>query len=232
MLCMALVATAADAKGQLQARATRIEFGVGTAAGRLTLANTGDAPLAAQLRVFAWFQRDGEDRLAPTNDIVISPPIVKIAPGGEQVVRMVRQGPPPSGHDQTYRVVVDELPEPPHAPSTSVEIRMRYVIPVYVRDAKSTPASLTCRIEHPSQAAALVCTNNGGQAVRLGASAIVGAGGLKYELTGGLFGYVLPVSTRRWNLDASRLARLGSSVNLETHLDGIDVSILPLSTAP
>ncbi|HRP87670.1 MAG TPA: fimbria/pilus periplasmic chaperone, partial [Gammaproteobacteria bacterium] len=82
----------AFARGQLQARPTLVELAPGNQAGRLVLANTGDAPVAAQVRVFAWSQVDGEDRLADTNEIAISPAIVRIPPGGEQVVRVVRLG--------------------------------------------------------------------------------------------------------------------------------------------
>ena len=228
LLGLALVASAASAKGQLQAKATLIEVGVDSAAGRLTLANTGDAPLAAQVRVFAWSQQDGEDRLSPTTAIVLSPPIVKIPAGGEQVVRVVRQGPAPSGRDQTYRVIVDELPDKSKPNANSISFRMRYVMPLFVRDAVAKPPTLACRIEHQGAAASLSCNNSGGRAAQLGATTLLDAAGQKYELTPGLFGYVLPVSVRRWPLDLKHLAKLGPTLRLETRLNG-ESTTLPVS---
>ena len=231
LLGLALAASAVSAKGQLQARATLIELGVDSAAGRLTLANTGDAPVAAQVRVFAWSQENGEDRLAPTNAIVLSPPIVRIAPGAEQVVRIVREGPAPSGRDQTYRIVVDELPDKSKPNANAVSFRMRYVLPMYVRDAVAKLPTLACRIEHQVPTPALSCNNSGGRAAQLGATRMLDAAGHKYELTPGLFGYVLPASVRRWPLDPASLAKLGPTLRLETMLNGEALTI-PIATTP
>jgi fimbrial chaperone protein len=107
LLGLAVAAPSASAKGHLQARPTMLELAPGAAAGRMTLANTGDEPVPAQVRVFAWIQKDGEDVLVPTTDIVLSPPIVTVPAGAEQLVRIVRQGRPPARSDQAYRIVVD-----------------------------------------------------------------------------------------------------------------------------
>jgi fimbrial chaperone protein len=211
------IATAASAKGELQVRGTLIELGVDAA--------------AAQVRVFAWSQQGGQDRLAPTSDIVLSPPIVRIPVGGEQVIRLVRQGPPPAGRDQTFRVVVDELPDKSRPNAAFIAFRMRYVLPLFVRDAVAKPPALSCRIERQGENAALTCANSGGRAAQLGATNLHGAAGEKYELSPGLFGYVLPASIRRWPLDTKRLARLGSNLTLESRLNGQLVP-LPLASTP
>ena len=231
LLGLALAASAASAKGQLQARATLVELGVDSVAGRLVLGNTGDAPVSAQLRVFAWSQENGDDRLAPTTAIALSPPILQIPPGGEQVVRVVREGPAPSGRDQTYRIIVDELPDKSKPNAGTVSFRMRYVLPMYVRDAIAKPAALVCRIERQAATAALSCNNSGGRAAQLGASSLLDASGHKYELTPGLFGYVLPDSVRRWPIDAANLAKLGPTLRLETMLNGEALTI-PIASAP
>src|SRR5207342_1555526 len=107
VLVLAVAAQSASAKGHLQARPTMLELPPGAAAGRMTLANTGDEPVPAQVRVYAWIQKDGADVLVPTTDVVVSPPIVSVPAGGEQLVRLVRQGKPPGPSDFVYRVVVD-----------------------------------------------------------------------------------------------------------------------------
>jgi fimbrial chaperone protein len=230
-LLFLVVATAASAKGELQVRGTLIELGVDAAAGRLTLANTGDAPVTAQVRVFAWSQQGGQDRLAPTSDIVLSPPIVRIPVNSEQVVRLVRQGPAPAGRDQTFRVVVDELPDKSRPNADTIAFRMRYVLPLFVRDAVAKPPVVSCRIEREGPNPAMTCANSGGRAAQLGMTSLHGGAGEKYELSPGLFGYVLPASSRRWPLDAKRLARLGSNLTLECRLNGQLVP-LPLASTP
>ena len=224
LLGLAVAAQAASAKGHLQARPTMLELAPGAAAGRMTLANTGDEPVPAQVRVYAWIQKDGADVLVPTTDVVLSPPIVSVPAGGEQLVRFVRQGKQSGQRDLAYRIVVDELPGKPNSRDAAVGILMRYVLPLFVRSAEASDAALACRIVRASTGASLECSNSGGRAAQLGASRLKG-GGKSYELTAGLYGYVLPGSLRRWPLDPSRLKLVGHSPNLESQLNGAPVSI-------
>ncbi len=208
---------AAHARGQLQTRQTSIDLSPGARAGRLVLANTGDAPLAAQVRVYAWTQDGTDDQLQPSNALAVSPPIVEIAPGGEQLIRLVRADAAPVERERAYRVVIDELPGDPHTgEGSAVNVRMRYLLPAFVRTADPAPAALHCRVE----SAALACRNDGGRAAQLGASRLVDAQGRKAELTPGLLGYVLAGSQRAFPLDAAKLAGVGTPVTLEVSLNG------------
>jgi fimbrial chaperone protein len=224
LLGLALAAQAASAKGHLQARPTMLELPPGAAAGRMTLANTGDEPVAAQVRVYAWIQKDGSDVLVPTTDVVLSPPIANVPAGGEQLVRIVRQGKKADQRDLSYRVVVDELPGKTKSGDAAVGILMRYVLPLFVRSAEAGDAALSCGLVRAQAGASLECTNSGGRAAQLGASRLKG-NGKTYELTAGLYGYVLPGSQRRWPLDSARLKLVGHSPTMESQLNGAPVSI-------
>ena len=130
------------ARGQLQAGPTQLELASSVRATRLTLRNTGSTPLMAQVRIYAWSQEHGEDRLHDTDQLVASPPIVELAAGEEHLVRVVRVGPAATGSDQAYRAVVDELPGDQSAEVSQVALRMRYVIPIHDRAAGAAqPAS-------------------------------------------------------------------------------------------
>ena len=203
-----------------------LELPAGAAAGRMTLANTGDEPVPAQVRVYAWVQKDGNDVLVPTTDVVVSPPLVTVPAGGEQLVRVVRQGKPPGDRDVAYRVVVDELPGKPKSKDAAVGILMRYVLPLFVRSSEASDAALDCRIVRADAdaGASLECSNPGGRAAQLGATRLKG-GGKTYELNAGLFGYVLPGSLRRWPLDSARLKLVGHSPKMESQLNGAPVTI-------
>src|SRR4029453_5113035 len=52
--------------------------------------NEGTAPPHPEIRVFRWSQGNGEDKLEPTNDVVPSPPIAKLAPKVDYTVRLGR----------------------------------------------------------------------------------------------------------------------------------------------
>lgn len=224
---LALAASAVAAKGDLQARPTLLELQPKMAAGRVVLANTGDETVSAQVRVYAWTQQEGEDRLVASDHIVLSPPIVQIAPGAEQIVRFVRHGPAAVGQDQSYRLVVDELPNAKTSTDTAVTIRLRYVLPLFVRASNARPAALTCRL----LAASLACTNSGGQAAQLGRTRLVDGQDHALELSAGLFGYVLPGSLRQWPLDPLPLPSLSADLRLESQLNGQPFSV-PVVRAP
>lgn len=207
----------AYAKGQLQARQTGVDLLPGVRGGRLVLGNAGDAGVAAQIRVYAWTQDGDGDRLVPSTDLAVSPPVVDIPAGGEQLVRIVRTSAAAPGHEMAYRVVVDELPgDPGSAIGSAVQVRMRYLIPVFVRVADPAPVNLQCHIENSE----LVCANKGGVAAQLGASKLVSAEGRAIEITGGLLGYVLAGSSRRFELDAKAVGDAATWRKLEVRLNG------------
>lgn len=226
LLTMSVASTAA---GQLQAGPTLLEIGPDGAATRLTLANTGSSPIAAQVRVYAWSQPGGVDQLVPSDQLVVSPPIAELPPGGEQVVRVVRLGPPASDLDQTYRIVVDELPSDETSSDSVVKIRLRYVLPVFVRAADADPPSVSCII--PAAGTELRCENTGGRAAQLGASRLVDESGHEQSLSDGLFGYVLPASERVWPLFAASPPLGRSGLRLETRLNG-EQTIIPVDRTP
>lgn len=219
VLALALVAGPADARGQLQTRQTGVELPPGARAGRLVLANTGDAPVAAQIRVYAWSQDGNDDQLVASQGLIASPPIIEIPAGGEQLVRLVRPTTATVEQEQAYRVVVDELPG--DTAGDGVTMRLRFLIPAFVRAADPAPVALQCRLDR----AALACRNTGGRAAQLGASRLVDAGGRAVEITPGLLGYVLAGSARRFPLDAARLAALDAPAKLEVSLNGQPATI-------
>ena len=57
----------------------------------VTITNDGDEELIMQADIYAWKQKpNGEDDLVLTEDLILSPPIVKVAPKSRQVVRLAK----------------------------------------------------------------------------------------------------------------------------------------------
>ena len=67
----------------------------------------------AQIRVFKWTQVGGKDQLVPTKDVVASPPAVKLGAGKSRVIRVVRRSKSAAAAEESYRLVVDEVPKAP-----------------------------------------------------------------------------------------------------------------------
>ena len=91
---VALAAAFAGARGshaaQLRVEPVLLELNAPAAAGSLTLRHDEDTEIVVQTRVMRWSQADGKETLEPTTDVVASPPTVKLSPGADYVVRVVR----------------------------------------------------------------------------------------------------------------------------------------------
>lgn len=78
----------------------------------VTITNEGDTEVALQADLYTWTQKpDGTDDLVLTEDLLVSPPILRLAPGARQVVRLARLSPADPARQLTYRMIVREIPE-------------------------------------------------------------------------------------------------------------------------
>src|SRR5262245_16497371 len=96
----------------LQVSPVTVEIPAPGATAMIKLRNDAAAPLNVQLRVFRWTQENGEEKLEPTNDVVASPPVARLPAKSEHVVRLVRLNKQPITKGESYRLLVDELPDP------------------------------------------------------------------------------------------------------------------------
>ena len=199
----------------LQVAPTSVVLDPGENAEALWLSNTDpQAPVRAQVRLYRWTQENGEDKLEPTRDLAISPPMVELAAGARQLVRVVRTGASPEGAEASYRIIVDEVPPADGEAQSGLQFLLRYSLPVFVTPTDANgPISheLAARMETRDGKPTLVVHNSGRQHAQLADLAWVDGGGARVELMQGLVGYVLPGQTMAWPLDqpASRFANGG-----------------------
>lgn len=185
----------------------------------LWLENRGTKTSLLQLRVFEWTQTDGEDHYAEQDDVIGTPPMIRIEPGNRQMVRLTRVTAVPPGTERAYRVLIDEIPmqeeasPPPEAQGGAVGIRFqfRYSVPLFVygeglstkvradmrRDAQNASQSgLVWRVITDGEQSYLEISNPGRLHARLTATYFQQES-KSTDLASGLFGYVLPGATIR-----------------------------------
>ncbi|MBF5013792.1 molecular chaperone [Burkholderia pseudomultivorans] len=196
LLCAAGAAHAAS----LQISPVSIEFAADDTATGITLRNPGERPVYGQVRVFRWDQVDGQDTLTPTQDLVASPPLIQVATQSDQLIRVVRASHAPSGAEQSYRLLIDELPQPGEAPTSGVAIRLRYSIPVFVEPATDGAPQLDWTLLRRNGDWLLRVRNLGARRAQLASVELVTADGHKYPLTRGLLGYALAGRTGQWSV--------------------------------
>lgn len=133
LLALGLAAVPASS-ASLRVAPVGFELTGGTATSTLQIRNEDQRPVTVQVRVFRWNERGGPQALEPTRDVVASPPLATLAPGTENLVRIVRLKKGPAGPRETYRLIVDEVPDRRPLASGQVQVVVRHSIPVVFSD--------------------------------------------------------------------------------------------------
>ncbi|MDL4913999.1 MAG: molecular chaperone [Enterobacterales bacterium endosymbiont of Blomia tropicalis] len=183
-------------------------------ASELWLENRGNATTLMQVRIFEWQQVNHKEQYQTQQQVVASPPLVRIEPGQRQLIRLIKQTPPAAGKEQAYRVVLDEIPTPRSAGDNQagLNFQMRYSVPLFVYgngvDRDSTKPDLSWQVVTVGKERYLQLTNRGNGHARLSNLAIGGR-----KLGHGLFGYVLANSSNRWPLNTAVSGELTAGMN-------------------
>jgi fimbrial chaperone protein len=199
---IALIVAFADAHaGQFSVTPVRIYMNPKDRATAITITNESDEPLVMQADVFTWKQKpDGEDDLQASEDLFLSPPIIKLAPRARQVVRLAVVKPMSSPEQLTYRMIIREVPEAA-APDKKVEVQiaLAFSLPVFITPA-GAKGNMTCSLERSGPAAANVsCENQGRAYMQPREFALTNNAGVKLAARDS-GGYILPGMKRAFEL--------------------------------
>jgi fimbrial chaperone protein len=186
----------------LQVAPVLVEVPAPGATATMKLRNEGTKPLDAQIRIFQWTQVDGADVLTPTNDVGASPPVASLRPGTDYTVRIVRTKKEPAVKEEAYRLLVDELPEAAGGQAASVNIALRYSIPVFFTVA-GAPPKLSWELQQRANKPVIVASNAGDRRIRLAKLKITDGKGGVANFGDGLAGYVLGHSSMSFPVPAS-----------------------------
>jgi fimbrial chaperone protein len=183
---------------QLRVEPVLLEMNAPAAAGTLTLRNNEDVEVTVQTRVLRWSQNAGKETLEPTPDVVASPPAVTLAPGADYVVRVVRVSKQPVHAEESYRVIVDQLPRTGRQQSRSVNLLIRQSIPVFFHAREFNPPAVSWSINPEAGKLVVVASNAGDERLRIASLRLKDSSGTIVSFGNGLIGYVLGRSTMSW----------------------------------
>ena len=212
LLAAALAATGAPSAlaGSFSVTPVRIFMEARDRATGITIINEGDTDLVMQAELFEWKQKpDGTDDLRPTQDLVLAPPILRLAKGARQTVRLANLRPPVPGEQLTYRLIVRELPEAlkPAQSGVQIQVALAFSLPVFITPPGAKRA-LMCEATRTSPTGIrATCENRGHAYAQPAVVTLTTPGGntlLSSEIKGG---YILPGVTRSFEIvtDGSRV---------------------------
>lgn len=129
----AIASVRADAQ-QVSISPTKVNFSAAQKAVAITVGNQLDRPLTLQTSVVRWEQLGGAEQQSATRDVLASPPLVEIAPGTQQVVRVALRVEPQATTESSYRLLLREVPSSDKDGNAAVGLKFLYnfSLPVFV----------------------------------------------------------------------------------------------------
>ena len=197
----------------------------------VTINNEGDDALVMQADVYVWKQKPGgEDELTLTEDMILSPPIVKLAPHSRQVLRLAMLRARPTTEQLTYRLIVREVPEAkPPEKNLQLQLALAFSLPVFITPP-GAKRQLDCAIDRVSaNTVRASCENTGNAYAQPREFTLTSASGEKLALRDS-GGYILPSIKRNFDIKRTDGRVPGGKAKLAVGLDdgstqSFDVSI-------
>ncbi|NWJ27745.1 molecular chaperone [Rhizobium sp. RM] len=189
------------------------------ASSSLRIWNDAKIPINVQVRIFRWTQQNGSDVLTAAEDVVASPPMTQLKPGAENLVRIVRLSKAPIKAEESYRIMVDELPVQTKAPSGTVNLVVRHSIPVFFSNASASDAEPVWTVTPKANGYQVTVSNKGLKRLRIANLKLLGGNGQAVAQQQGLVGYVLGKSGASWLIPAVG-KRAGGTLKVSADSEG------------
>ena len=160
-----------------------IEIDAARRAVAVTVSNLGTETVTFQTDTRVWRQVNGVDQFDATADLLVVPPIFKVAPNASQVFRVTLRQPQPSLTERTYRLLLEDISEVQRAVTGAAAVGFKFVhnLPVMVAPAGrvTTAARWSTCASNPAVAKAETCVrvfNAGNRRVRVQSLTVTGDG--------------------------------------------------------
>jgi fimbrial chaperone protein len=191
-----------------------------TASSSLRIWNDAQSPINVQVRIFRWTQQNGADVYTPVSDVVASPPMTQLKPGAENLVRIVRLSKKAVNAEESYRVIVDELPPTGTRPSGTVNLVIRHSIPVFFAAPSISDAQPVWTVSPQADGYKVSVSNTGAKRLRIANLRLSAGSGKAVAEHNGLVGYVLGGSVATWVVPAPGGKRLGGVLKISADSEG------------
>lgn len=180
----------------------RVDFAQATGTAVLTVRNEEAAPVVVQADGLSWSQEGGRDALDPTRDLLISPAVFTLAPGGSQLIRVALRRAPDATRELSYRMTLQEVPQAANPGFTGLQVALRLSVPVFVAPTAPAVPEVSWTARQDTAGRTTLTAHNGGSAnSRIQRFALKSADGKQtlFEQPG--LAYVLPGASRQWTID-------------------------------
>ena len=200
----------------------RIELSPEQQTGAISVKNNSDQPTSIQIQAVTWTQVGRKDVYTPTKELLVSPPIVTIAPNAEQIIRIALRRQVDTTSELSYRINLQELPPKPIPGFMGVQVSLRIGLPVFVlpKNGEAAPKMVWSITRMPDSQLKVELQNQGNAHVQVSDFAIYlpGSDDAIAEEAGS--SYVLAGQSQEWMLKTSAKQKMsGNSLRLKAYTD-------------
>jgi fimbrial chaperone protein len=207
----ALLALSPAFAGTFTISPLRVNFADATGMAVLTVRNEDATPVVVQTQGLAWSQEAGQDALAPSRDLLISPAVFTLQPGGSQLVRVALRRKVDPVRELTYRVLLQEVPQVASPDFNGLQVVLRLSVPVFVEPLAPAAAQVAWVANRGDDGRlSLSARNDGAAHARIHGFSVKTADGATTVLDQPELAYVLPGSSRHWTFDDNNNTRLNA----------------------
>jgi fimbrial chaperone protein len=124
----------------------RLDLGVKAKSGVIRIINRDSTPMPLQMSAVEWTQdENGKDVYTPTKDLIFFPRIMTVEADDERMIRVgIRQ--PALKTEKTYRLFIEQIPEPSDNPGAKVAVAIRFGVPIFVTPPEKKVKGLMSRV--------------------------------------------------------------------------------------
>jgi fimbrial chaperone protein len=196
--------------GRFSVAPIRVDFTAGVRIASVTVTSEDDHPLVFRNSPSLWTQNaEGGDVYAPSSDLVVTPPLLRVETGEPRIVRIgtLRE---PGDVERSYRVFLEEqAPANAEGGGATIAVVIKFGVPVFVAPRTERVAGSADIVDRKPGKIALQVKNTGN--VHFNLESITANGVAVKDVSSW---YLLPGTTRRYELAIPPEACDGSSLDL------------------
>lgn len=205
-----------------------VEFPANKAVKSVRFQNDSDEVVVLQVQVLSWQQEDGHDIYNDTEQLVVTPGIVRIPGRATQVFRVFERA-PITPTERAYRLILEDITSDADSSKegggSQVKLRINHNLPVFGAPAtagKAMPVWRSC--EAPIGKTCLRLENRGNKRVRI-SDVSISKGDSKTQLK--IVDTVLAGSWKEWVVDVSVTGQGTSLVRYRAESGEASAELLP-----
>jgi fimbrial chaperone protein len=180
----------------------RVELRSGTPTGALTIRNQEGTPVVVQAEVMLWEQAGGQDLLAPTRDLLVSPAVFTLPGNGSQLVRVALRRAADPERELSYRLLLTEVPQQSGAGFTGLNVALRLSLPVFVQPGPSAVPRLDWSASRVASGRLAITARNAGTAhARVLSFSVAPTADATAAIPQDVATYLLPGQDRTWTFE-------------------------------